>query len=61
MTSEDYHAAAKRYLKLAADSGDPEIARLLRMLADDCLAEANKNVGQQQQQIQPTDAQSDDK
>ena len=60
MTSDDYQAAAKRYLALAADSGDPEIARLLRILADDCLAEANKKVGQQQQQIQPTESRSDD-
>ena len=36
---KEYRAAANRYLALAAETADPEIASLFRALAEDCLAE----------------------
>ena len=53
---DEYRAAAQRYTKMAAEARDPEIARLLRILADECLLElAGEGSAQQQQQIQPKD------
>jgi hypothetical protein len=50
---KDYRAAANRYLALAAEMADPEIASLFRALAEDCLAEVQRTSAQLQQQIQP--------
>ena len=50
---KDYREKARRYLQMAAESRDPEIAQLLRLLAADCLQLAQGSEGQQQQQIQP--------
>ena len=52
---DDYRAAAQRYLQMAAEATDPEIASLLRMLSEDCLEQAAGTSAQQQQQIQPKD------
>jgi hypothetical protein len=57
----DYRAAAKRYLVLAAETTDPEIASLFRALAEDCLGEVHRSSAQQQQHIQPGHPESENK
>ena len=49
----DYRERAQYYLELAAETRDPEIGRLLRLLAADFIELAHEPKGQQQQQIQP--------
>ncbi len=49
----NYRELAIRYLAMADEGVDPEISRLLRLLAADYLELAQKQQGQQQQQIQP--------
>jgi hypothetical protein len=51
----DYRELAIRYLAMANEGSDPEISRLLRLLAADYLELAQRPSGQQQQQIQPRD------
>jgi hypothetical protein len=51
----DFRARAQRYLALAAESRDPEIGRLLQLLAADFFELAPEPKSQQQQQIQPQD------
>ena len=56
-SSEDFRAKARECLKTAAETTDPLAATLLRMFADDYLELAEKEAaGQQQQQIQPKNA-----
>ena len=55
---DEHRRKAYRYLQMASECRDPEIAKGLRMLAADFLdlaGDTAQHVGQQQQQIQPKD------
>jgi hypothetical protein len=53
---DDLREKAQRFLALAGEARDPEIAQLFRLLAADFLDLAQTVKGQQQQQIQPGQA-----